>query len=345
MTKTAASKIKPDYSNWQFFPWTEEFADAATPVSEDGSFDGNWKHLIDAVESEYDQSALFRYQGFIYAAMKLAERLTEFPEVERISLFGSLAKPPYREQYRYKKRIWAFHEPKDIDLAIWLSSLENLGAMRRVMATLVQEVQKKALGICEGAMELFVFDSRSSKYLGRVCHLGQCPRGGIDCMCDGCGKPKHLKTDSDFTLRPDAVSRINSQLLFERFPTPRTSSSNLYADLPTLLPEELIEKLVDSKDVRIERIVSTGHTSPPEFWYDQGESEWIVVLQGEAILEFEDEKRRLVPGDYVLIPPHRKHRVTSTSFKEPTVWLAVFFGKAEKTAKKVTKKSTKKKTM
>ena len=56
-------------------------------------------------------------------------------------------------------------------------------------------------------------------------------------------------------------------------------------------------------------------------------SEWVVVLHGEAVLEFEDEKRRMVPGDYVLIPPRRKHRVFSTSMKEPTVWLAVFFGK------------------
>ena len=80
-------------------------------------------------------------------------------------------------------------------------------------------------------------------------------------------------------------------------------ASNLYTDIPPLLPEELIEKLVNTKDVRIERIVSTGHSSPPGFWYDQNESEWVVLLHGEAILEFEDEKRHMVPGDYVLIPP------------------------------------------
>ena len=89
--------------------------------------------------------------------------------------------------------------------------------------------------------------------------------------------------------------------------------------------------LYNTKDVRIERIVSTGHSSPPGFWYDQNESEWVVLLHGEAILEFEDEKRHMVPGDYVLIPPHCKHRVYSTSMKEPTVWLAVFFDKEKKT--------------
>ena len=128
-------------------------------------------------------------------------------------------------------------------------------------------------------------------------------------------------------------------MLFERTPGNSAPASNLYADMPLLLPEELIDKLVDTKDVRIARIVSTGHASPPGFWYDQNESEWVVVLHGEAILEFEDEKRHMVPGDFVLIPPHRKHRVSSTSIKESTIWLAVFFGKEKKAVKRATKKT------
>ena len=106
-----------------------------------------------------------------------------------------------------------------------------------------------------------------------------------------------------------------------------TKPANLFTGLPSNLPEELIETLVDAPDIRIERIVSTGHASPPEFWYDQAESEWVVVLRGEAVLAFEDETRVLKPGDYVLIPPHCKHRVDSKSQAEPTVWLAVFFEK------------------
>ena len=81
-----------------------------------------------------------------------------------------------------------------------------------------------------------------------------------------------------------------------------TQSANLFSGLPSNLPEELIDKLVDAPDIRIERIVSTGHASPLEFWYDQSESEWVVVLRGEAVLAFEDETRMMKPGDYVLIP-------------------------------------------
>ncbi len=104
-------------------------------------------------------------------------------------------------------------------------------------------------------------------------------------------------------------------------------NANLFTGLPTTLSEELVENIIVSENIRIERIVSTGNASPPGFWYDQEESEWVVVLRGEAVLEFQGETtlQRLKPGDHVLIPPHCKHRVASTSATETTVWLAVFF--------------------
>ena len=101
---------------------------------------------------------------------------------------------------------------------------------------------------------------------------------------------------------------------------------NLLEDLPTDLATELVEILAENKQVRIERIVSTGHSSPPEFWYDQHETEWVVLLTGAAELLFDDQSSvSLSPGDHLLIPAHRRHRVESTSSSEPTVWLAVFF--------------------
>lgn len=102
---------------------------------------------------------------------------------------------------------------------------------------------------------------------------------------------------------------------------------NLFTDLPTDLPAELIDVLTQNKHVRIERIVSTGQASPEGFWYDQDEAEWVVVLKGEAKLLFEGdaEPLPLKPGDHVTIPAHSKHRVEWTSPGEPTVWLAVFY--------------------
>ena len=100
----------------------------------------------------------------------------------------------------------------------------------------------------------------------------------------------------------------------------------LWKSLPHELPDEMVTFLAGNRRLRIERIVSTGHVSPPEFWYDQAEHEWVAVLRGAAELEFEDGERvPLTPGDALLIPAGKRHRVRWTSSSEPTVWLAVFF--------------------
>lgn len=105
------------------------------------------------------------------------------------------------------------------------------------------------------------------------------------------------------------------------------NKGNLYGAIPTQLPEEFFQVLAAGKGTRIERIVSKGHRSPPGFWYDQPESEWVVVLQGRAALRFEKDGRllELAAGDYVDIPPHEKHRVEWTAEDAETVWLAVFY--------------------
>ena len=104
------------------------------------------------------------------------------------------------------------------------------------------------------------------------------------------------------------------------------TSTNLFADLPDRLPAELVTKLLDTADVRIERIISHGHASPADFWYDQSQAEWVIVLKGAARLQFEDGMVEMNPGDFMNIPDHRKHRVEWTTTDEPTIWLAVHYG-------------------
>lgn len=105
---------------------------------------------------------------------------------------------------------------------------------------------------------------------------------------------------------------------------------NLFQDLPTG-PEakERIQHLLDRPGLRIERIVSTGQASPPGFWYDQAEHEWVVLLQGAAELTvaMPDGLRtaHLMPGDSLELPAHRRHRVESTCADPPTLWLALFW--------------------
>ena len=108
-------------------------------------------------------------------------------------------------------------------------------------------------------------------------------------------------------------------------PSESPLTPNLF-DLPDPLPDdELFTDLLRTNNVRIERIFSSGQTTSDGQWYDQDEDEWVALLQGEAILEYENgEKLRLSPGDHVLLPAHRRHRVAYTSAEQPCIWLAVF---------------------
>jgi cupin 2 domain-containing protein len=102
---------------------------------------------------------------------------------------------------------------------------------------------------------------------------------------------------------------------------------NLFSPLPEARAAETVELLLARPGLRLERIVSFGQASPPGFWYDQPEGEWVLLLKGAALLRFADEAapRRLLPGDVVEIAPHRRHRVEWTDPEQPTVWLAAFY--------------------
>ena len=102
--------------------------------------------------------------------------------------------------------------------------------------------------------------------------------------------------------------------------------SNLLTSIPDNIDHEKIEELLDQPNVKIERILSKGQTSPEVGWYDQDENEWVVVLQGSGEITFEDgDKVQLESGDYINIPAHRKHKVSWTDPDNVTVWLAVFY--------------------
>lgn len=112
------------------------------------------------------------------------------------------------------------------------------------------------------------------------------------------------------------------------------SAGNLLHDHPTKLAAEDVSTLLTRPGLRIERIISTGQASPPEFWYDQDEDEFVIVLTGAAGVRFEGQTDIHVmrAGDWVEIPAHARHQVAWTSTEEPTIWLAVFSTPQTKTA-------------
>lgn len=101
---------------------------------------------------------------------------------------------------------------------------------------------------------------------------------------------------------------------------------NIFNDIPESLPEELFEIIAENRNIKIERIISEGHTTPPGEWYDQELNEFVILLSGMAIIRFEnDEIVEMNSGDYLIIQAHKRHRVEFTSSDQKCIWLAVHY--------------------
>ncbi|MFH1196764.1 MAG: cupin domain-containing protein [bacterium] len=104
------------------------------------------------------------------------------------------------------------------------------------------------------------------------------------------------------------------------------SPNNIFYNLPDAKKNEIFEEIVSNEKILVERITSLGQKSPADFWFDQGKDELVFLLSGEAEISFENgTKTRLVPGDYLLIPAHKKHRVEWTDEHRETIWLAIHY--------------------
>ncbi len=101
---------------------------------------------------------------------------------------------------------------------------------------------------------------------------------------------------------------------------------NFFSNIPDLIPDEIFEKIISKENFFVERIISDGHKSPEYFWYDQDKNEFVIILQGSAIIKYDNGKIfELQTGDYMIIQAHQKHRVKETSSKEKTIWLAIHY--------------------
>ena len=107
--------------------------------------------------------------------------------------------------------------------------------------------------------------------------------------------------------------------------------NNIFGLIPALTAtDEQFTELLARPGLKIERIVSTGQSSPPDFWYDQPDGEWVLLVQGEAKLRLADEAqaRHLKAGDFLDIPARAKHRVEWTPDDQVTIWLAIHYAGA-----------------
>ncbi len=102
--------------------------------------------------------------------------------------------------------------------------------------------------------------------------------------------------------------------------------NNIINSLPAELTNETFDTLLTANNIKIERIVSKGHTSPASGWHDQEDNEWVLVLEGAGTILFEDGREvTMRKGDYLHITAHVKHKVSWTDPDRQTIWLAVHY--------------------
>jgi cupin 2 domain-containing protein len=101
---------------------------------------------------------------------------------------------------------------------------------------------------------------------------------------------------------------------------------NIRDDIPEKLKEEFFEDILTGSNFKLERIISEGHSSSKDFWYDQDKNEMVFLYSGSAELLYDDGRKfALSAGDYLIIPAHQKHRVEKTDNNQKTYWLALHY--------------------
>lgn len=182
-----------------------------------------------------NRSLMRRHQEFRRAADALTEAWSSVEAVRRIALIGSVARPLWKELPRFggdrRAGIELWHECKDLDLAIWLSSLKDLSRLNRLRGqTLNLLYRAEGIGVAHHQADVFVLAAGSDRYLGRLCTYGTCPKGKVACRAPGCGDHRFLQQIEGFAFRPATLSPDRSVILFDRSETIRRKA----VDLPSV---------------------------------------------------------------------------------------------------------------
>ena len=161
-------------------------------------------------------------QQFRRAADVVTEAWSTFPEVMTIAVIGSVARPLWKEVPRfapYRRRgIPLWHECKDLDLALWLDDLTNLGALRRAKAAALrrEHEQQPDFGVADHQVDVFLFEPGTDAYLGRLCIFNRCPKGRPECTVPGCGTVPFMRQFADFSVWSDILSDADNATLYTR---------------------------------------------------------------------------------------------------------------------------------
>jgi predicted nucleotidyltransferase len=170
---------------------------------------------VTRVLNDDDRYTLRRYKDFRAAPGYVAEAFARVPMVKRVVLFGSVASPPRPESGR--RRRGYLHEPKDVDLAVWLDDVVDLDSLRRLSAQALNRLlHDKEVGVAHHQVDIFLLDA-TGKYIGRLCHFNQCPKHKPQCRALGCGKVPFLQQHDGFVFDSgESLHPSRTEILYDR---------------------------------------------------------------------------------------------------------------------------------
>jgi hypothetical protein len=175
-----------------------------------------------AAIDEQNRYLLRRQHEFRLAADLATDAFMRFDEVEAVAVIGSVAKPLWKEVPRFREfrreGIELWHECKDLDLAVWISSLDRLGELRRTRDVALRDAWRAGTGpsVTGHQVEVFLLEPVSDRYLGRLCSFNQCPKGKRDCAVPGCGTIAFNKIVAGFTPFADLLAPAAYATLYRR---------------------------------------------------------------------------------------------------------------------------------
>jgi hypothetical protein len=171
---------------------------------------------------EQNRYLLQLQQDFRLAADIVADALIAFEEVEKIAVIGSVAKSLWKEVPRFREfrraRIELWHECKDLDLAVWISSQHRLGVLRRARDLALRKGYESGKGpnIANHQVEIFLIEPGTDRYLGRLCNFNACPKDKPECRVPSCGAVPFNKCVNGFVQHADLLASAAHAMLYRR---------------------------------------------------------------------------------------------------------------------------------
>jgi hypothetical protein len=165
---------------------------------------------------------LDRQRQFRLAADIVTNAWISFQEVCAVAVIGSVARPLWKEVPRYlefrREGVEVWHECGDLDLALWLSSLDRLGELRRAATRALREAYEAGAGmsVASHQLDVFLFEALTDRHLGRLCSFNECPKGKRDCLVPGCGATPFNKRVEGFEPHDDLLAPAIYGVLYRR---------------------------------------------------------------------------------------------------------------------------------